>query len=1605
MKTKISRIGKKSLSVVIALMMIVSTMLVGMVSVSASITGYSAIYFTPSSNWRQDKAIFKLEVDSNKIDFVCVDETNYIYKATLDSNTTYNDLKFLRINPNNTSETWNSSNKFSWISDDKSLNHYTMKDNAPWSSWDVNTNNGTWSAYSGGSGETTGNYYYAYWDANATINKFVQMDKDAKNEGSYIIRVSTNNSSYAPLTNRNQFKISNAQSTNADEANKILSESGAKSVNWSSGFSTSRVSKSDSLTGVTFNVDEKYHDLKIDNIGSNTDFYIQYTPSGTNGLDGNIKVWSVSDYEGTTEPTTPTPTTNYYIGGRFRVKNASGDFVYTYGGNTSSPWNAKSTDGFELKDDDGDGVYTLDTGCTVKELSQKLHDSSAGVEPYFLIHTGNGDGGTNVWYGAKGDTEATTFHNFETNTASNKANLIKKTGDNAPANLINFSDSTDAIKGTVTICFKPIDDNNNELWYTTEGSTPSGKYKLADKSGNYGKVEFKVGDNTVTSANEGEEVTATVIPNTGFNYVANSFSVTNDTLKLAVGTPTGTTLTFKMPASNVTATAKFTVNKAEYVNTLANGLYVDVAPDKNDTTATFVMWNNYTGSGQNPSSGVAPHNTKEVYTLYLPANVNLNSVTLYNAFDSNISFDSITISANSSNTVSLSTDKEYSFTVDSTTYKFNVMQGSTSSMFLYTNDGKGNDYNLPTSKKSYDKGLLDKETIKASGGLCTTIKTKKSEDGTVTHTLSDAFDLSQVKGRGNSSWKASCQLFGKYAFNMKLSSATSLFDLPKSKSFCLLANNMDDAMMRNAYIYQLAKDIGLYDSPEFEFVDIYDNGEYMGAYLVTEKVDVGKKDKLIKGNSIEKLNEDKGAVFDEDNLVHSDTLGYANIKNGVKLDSDTTFVETYQKTGTYLLEFEIPERVQNEPSYFKSSKGQHVVLKNPEFATKGEVEFIRDKFNEMEALVYPENNAKIDLEALSKVMDLDSFARMYLIQEFTSNLDSAATSYYITYDCSKGLFVASPVWDYDMALGQNKGSKKAKDGSPLYADNATAWFAKEKAMGDGTQSGSYSLQSKLATDPNFQTVIKKVWFGKNNDGFYDKVKPYYTNGGQLDTWKNQISKSISMNEERWGFIANNPARNSWGSPDTTDGKGFTGAVDFLKTSWSSKRGTWLNNEFNKYSNYTQIATPTLTAYDSDGKTALTGTVTAGDTYVLKATTPEIYVDYVLYDDEKQVGTANTTGVFKIDNATAGTHSYTVKTVYNSAESNASSPVEVTVSEALEISGVSISTPKTTVNVDEEFTLTATVSPNGLTGVTYTFYKDGNAIADATNITSNTYKTKITAEGSAVYKVAATLNGKTVESDPVTVTAEIAPINKEVTIYFKSASASAYVPSLSVDGSTPAVMIRNKIGEQDSTYFGSTYSGSLKFYWFYTTMTIDASKAHTLVFTTKDNRVNAKKTYTFSPAEDNKYYFAVNNLMGDTNLVDLTDKAEYIRNYHISATHMVHSTTYDNNVGFTWMKDSDGNYKEYAMGTYLEDNSINTASLTDLTSSSLLTIPSALTPNAMLQASTAPSFFTIKSATLAQRITADISEVSTLQYQLLDVNLDGVVDVKDSTMMQKALANF
>lgn len=1084
---------------------------------------------------------------------------------------------------------------------------------------------------------------------------------------------------------------------------------------------------------------------------------------------------------------------------------------------------------------------------------------------------------------------------------------------------------------TIKIC---LDTSSKQVWYesSTDPTTtdpvettvppttaPSGAYKITDATTDLnGSLSFSAEGKTAGTADAEDTVTITGNPVKSY-FELDTVTVTGEDNSSIPVYGTGDTRTFTMPAKNVTAKATFKLNKSAYIESLnEDGLWIDVAPDQYDTTATLIKWNNYSGKN---------HGTSNPYTFYVPKNVDLANAKVYNGFDSEVKLNGVSIPANNCNTDKLSipaSDTNYT-TEGATTSQVKVMQGSTNAMFLHTTDNTGADYDLPTK---IDNKFPTKSTVETSGGLCTTMVINSD----ATSTVSSAMKLESVKGRGNSSWEASYKLFGKYAFNMKLASKTKLFGMDNSKSWCLLANNADESMMRNALTYQLAKEIGIQDSPEFRFVDIYDNGEYLGAYLITEKVDVGKS-KLVKGESFEDINEtaanknvDEGTnrgQYTYNNKQYN--MQYANV---LPSGSNTSTID-YDKKGKYLLEFEIKTRLfpsdgnetnkSSEASWFRSPRGQYVVVKSPEFATKEQVTYIAQKFAEMEAKIFTSDATKAQL---SSVMDVESFAKMYLIQEFSSNLDSAATSYYITFDCAQSdpVFVANPVWDYDWAYGQyEKQTKKDVNGKFLDPVNPKDWFAKSKQIGDNEADGNnkYSIQSQLATNNSeFKSVVRKVW--EETNGFYDKIQTYYAAGGQIDKWYDQIKDSVNMNETRWGFIASDPlikgvsnnGTDGWGSKNTGDN--HLAAVNYLKTDWTATRSAWLNTQFTsttqtEYTTYTPDA-PTIKLYAADGTTEISA-VEAGSPFIIKVISNlESGVVYRLYKNGVKVGTDQSDGKFEIatnESMVGETYTYTIRAVYGGRESSASTGVEITINE-----------------------------------------KAGN---------------------------------------------------KTVRVYFKSAAASAYVPSFSLDNSAATVMSRTrKTPTENGTYFGSTYSGSLKFYWFFKDITIDTSVPHTITFTTKNN-VNATTSYPFGAATE--YYFAVDNLMGDTNLVDLTGEKEYIRNYHISATHMVYSTTTDNNAGFTWI-----NGKEYAMGTYLDQN-VNTANLTDLTSSSLLTIPSALTPNAMLEASSAPSFFTIKSATLAQRITAEAEEVSTLQYQLLDVNLDGVVDVQDSTMMQKALAGF
>lgn len=185
-------------------------------------------------------------------------------------------------------------------------------------------------------------------------------------------------------------------------------------------------------------------------------------------------------------------------------------------------------------------------------------------------------------------------------------------------------------------------------------------------------------------------------------------------------------------------------------------------------------------------------------------------------------------------------------------------------------------------------------------------------------------------------------------------------------------------------------------------------------------------------------------------------------------------------------------------------------------------------------------------------------------------------------------------------------------------DRATGWYAKNKLVEDTPEhSPQWNIQAQLANNTDFQKVIRKVWEGTDyKEGFYTIAQRYYRDSGTIDDW--------------------------------------------IET-----RAEWMNTQIlENFGQYEQIAKPTLSAYKADGTTPLASTskVKTGSSYVLKASTSESYVQYVLYDNGNLVSERNTTGIFTVESAEKGTHTYQVKTWFNSYSekiSDESIEIEVT----------------------------------------------------------------------------------------------------------------------------------------------------------------------------------------------------------------------------------------------------------------------------------------------------------------------------------------------------------
>lgn len=218
----------------------------------------------------------------------------------------------------------------------------------------------------------------------------------------------------------------------------------------------------------------------------------------------------------------------------------------------------------------------------------------------------------------------------------------------------------------------------------------------------------------------------------------------------------------------------------------------------------------------------------------------------------------------------------------------------------------------------------------------------------------------KLKGRGNSTWRRD-----KTPYLLTLSGDGNLLDMGSAKKWVLLANAYDETNLNNKLIFDLASQVNFEWSPDCQFVDLYLNGEYNGLYLLAEKIEVSPS----------------------------------------RLDINIA-------SGEFLCKVDTPSRVGRLKHYFESSMGRIIEICSEDSLSV----MSSDDISYFVYLMEKEIQSGTDLTA-SKLLDLDSWVRRYLIDEISGNYDSDLTSSYFFF--SEGKYFAGPIWDYDMSFGNS----------------------------------------------------------------------------------------------------------------------------------------------------------------------------------------------------------------------------------------------------------------------------------------------------------------------------------------------------------------------------------------------------------------------------------------------------------------------------------------------------------------------------------------------------------------------------------------------------------
>ena len=344
-------------------------------------------------------------------------------------------------------------------------------------------------------------------------------------------------------------------------------------------------------------------------------------------------------------------------------------------------------------------------------------------------------------------------------------------------------------------------------------------------------------------------------------------------------------------------------------------------------------------------------------------------------------------------------------------------------------------------------------------------------------------DMEYIKTRGNSTWA-----YEKKAYQIKLGRDVSLLNMPAARKWILLANAIDDTLMKNEIVYRYAERYTTIPSIQGQYVDLYVNGDYLGNYYLCEKIEVSQSRLNLTdlGAATEAVNPDNRY---EEAVPYVSEDGRIKAVQGLENPADIT--------GGYLLEHIPSWEFEESVNAFQTITGRCYEIISPSPATVEQAEYICGLFDEMEAAMLQPDGVNPDTgKPLSEYLDLDSWAAKYVMEEVFHDPDAVSASMFLykERDSIDPLIYSGPMWDYDRTMGSY--------GLNMYT------------IDSARQVGNYGIY--VSQMMGFEEVASLVY-----EKFADEMVPYVENKVRADIYElNQlIQASARMDTARWGGIS------------------------------------------------------------------------------------------------------------------------------------------------------------------------------------------------------------------------------------------------------------------------------------------------------------------------------------------------------------------------------------------------------------------------------------------------------------------------------------------------------